>query len=335
MAFRNVDGILGHRCIDLEERVSGHPMKTSSAICCVAMLGMATAVNCRAGPVELEKEFMSPSAAARPWVYWWWLNGCVSRDGIVRDLDHMKAKGISGALVFHAGEGETPFRIEFMSPQWRELFKFAVAEAARRQIVIGFNVCSGWNAGGPWVQPDEAAQTLAFKAVEAHGPGKVTLKLAPPKPEKSEYYADIAVLAWRCTVTVEGKPAVCERQTMTDLTGKLHEDQLMWDVPGGSWVVVRFGHYVPLRAHTKCTGGDQHLEIDPLRADAMDRHFAATAGVLIQDVKEHVGRTFQYVHIDSGEIGNPDWTPAFRKEFKKRRGYDPLPYLGRPRGPDR
>jgi hypothetical protein len=81
----------------------------------------------------LARDFAQPPESARAWCYWWWLNGCVTRDGIVRDLDHMKAKGISGALVFHAGEGETPFQIEFMSPKWRELFKFAVAEAARQR----------------------------------------------------------------------------------------------------------------------------------------------------------------------------------------------------------
>ncbi len=95
----------------------------------------------------------------------------------------------------------------------------------------------------------------------------------------------------------------------------------------GHWMVVRFCHYVHPRAKTKCTGGRSYLEIDPLRADAMDRHFAATAGVLCGDVEEHVGKTFRYVHIDSGEIGQPDWTPAFREEFKKRRGYDPFPCL--------
>lgn len=290
-------------------------------------MGIAAAAAYGAESAALEKDFVSPPASAKPWCYWWWLNGCVTQDGIVRDLDHMQAKGISGALVFHAGEGETPFRIEFMSPRWRELFKFAVAEAARRQIVVGFNVCGGWNAGGPWVRPEKAAQTLGFRAAAVRGPRQATLELPPFKPARTEHYGDIAVLAWRFTAPVKGKPAVCQRETMTDLTAELRGDQLTWDAPAGKWVVVRFGHYVHPRAHTKCTGGGRFLEIDPLRADVMDRHFAATAGALIADLPEYVGKTFQYVHIDSGEIGKPDWTPALREEFQKRRGYDPFPYL--------
>ena len=280
-----------------------------------------------AAQTPLERDFTTPPDASKAWCYWWWLNGCVTHDGILRELDHMKEKGIGGALVFHAGTGDTPFQVEFMSPQWRELFAFTVREAAKRKIVIGFNVCGGWNAGGPWVKPEEAAQTLGFKAVLARGPHRVTLVLPSPKPPQSEYYRDVAVLAWQYTIPVKGQPALCRRETMVDLTSKLQGDQLTWDAPAGNWVVVRFGHYVHPRAHTKCTGGESYLELDPLRADAMDRHFQATVGVLLADVKEHVGKTFQYLHIDSGEIGKPDWTPAFREEFRKRRGYDPFPCL--------
>lgn len=287
----------------------------------------------------IERDFAQPPDAAKPWVYWWWLNGCVTKNGIARDLDHMKNKGIGGALVFHAGKGETPWRTEFMSKAWRDLFKFAVEEAARRKIVIGLNLCAGWNAGGPWVAPEEAARTLRFNSVETHGGKTTPLSIPAPKPKRhaavagaptannGDSYRDIAVLAWRVTRDSNGKTTVCRKDTFVDLTDRMRGDRLTWDVPAGDWVVVRFGHDVGRRAQTKYTGDGAYLEIDPLRADAMDRHFEATAGVLIKDVKEHVGTTFQYVHIDSGEIGKPDWTPAFREAFRQRRGYDPLPYL--------
>jgi hypothetical protein len=299
---------------------------------------------------RLERGFRTPPETARAWCYWWWLNGCVTRDGIVRDLDHMKRQGIGGALVFHAGEGETPFRLKFMSKEWRALFKFAVEEAAKRGIVIGLNLCAGWNAGGPWVKPEEAVQTLGFKVERVRGGKSVNLAIAAPKPAKMDdlaaklrrdpglaadvttaedhrYYRDIATLAWSVTGDSKAGTSVCCKDTFVDLTDRIQGDQLAWQAPAGDWAIVRFGHFVGARGHTKCTGGNVYLEIDPLRPDTMDRHFAATAGVLIDAVKPHVGKTFQFVHIDSGEVGKPDWTPALREEFRKRRGYDPLPYL--------
>jgi len=155
----------------------------------------------------------------------------------------------------------------------------------------------------------------------------VTVRLPISDSAHQEFYQDIAVLAWRCAELDTAAQGVCRSDTMLDLTNMLKGDQLTWDAPEGRWTVVRFGHYVHPRAHTKCTGGKRCFEIDPLRRDAMDRHFAATVGLLVEDVQEHVGKTFRYVHIDSGEIGKPDWTPAFQEEFQKRRGYDCWPYL--------
>ena len=72
-----------------------------------AALGLAAgllAMTSRASD-RLEDGFRNPPASARPWVYWWWLDGGVSKDGITRDLEEMERQGIAGALLFDAGEG--------------------------------------------------------------------------------------------------------------------------------------------------------------------------------------------------------------------------------------
>jgi hypothetical protein len=85
----------------------------------------------------------------------------------------MKNVGISGALVFHAGpvENKTPFTTEFMSPRWRELFRYAVEQAALRDIEIGLNLCDGWNAGGPWITEAFAMSTRHKTKAAAGTPG--------------------------------------------------------------------------------------------------------------------------------------------------------------------
>ncbi len=64
-----------------------------------------------------------------------------------------------------------------------------------------------------------------------------------------------------------------------------------------------------------------------MSAAAMDAHFAETGAKLIADAGPLVGKTLQYFHIDSWELGQPTWTPQMREEFQRRRGYDPLPLL--------
>ena len=64
-----------------------------------------------------------------------------------------------------------------------------------------------------------------------------------------------------------------------------------------------------------------------MSAAAMDAHFAETGAKLIADAGPLAGKTLQYFHIDSWELGQPTWTPRMREEFQRRRGYDPLPWL--------
>ena len=106
-------------------------------------------------------EFLNTPDQYKKWVYWWWLKGWMDEEGIRADLDHMKDMGISGALVFHAGpaNNQTPFTTEFLSSRWRQLFRYAVEQAALRHIEIGLNMCDGWNAGGPWITPELAIST--------------------------------------------------------------------------------------------------------------------------------------------------------------------------------
>ena len=46
-----------------------------------------------------------------------------------------------------------------------------------------------------------------------------------------------------------------------------------------------------------------------------------------QHLGPYLGKSFKHFLIDSYEAGTQSWTPAFRTEFQKRKGYDPLPWL--------
>jgi hypothetical protein len=114
---------------------------------------------------------------------------------------------------------------------------------------------------------------------------------------------------------------VVDLTTQMDKTGRL-----AWDVPAGKWTVLRFG-YCPTGALVQPT--KQGLECDKMSKDALNVHFKALLAQLIADVGPLAGRgkTLVAAHIDSWEAGPLNWTPLFREEFRKRRGYDPLLFL--------
>jgi hypothetical protein len=305
------------------------------------------------GGTALRRAFFAPPDDSKAWCYWWWLDGAASQEGITADLEAMKQQGISGALLFNAGDGGplAPKGPPFMSPPWREYFRFALREAARLGIDMAVNLCSGWDCGGPWVTLDDAVKDLVWQETVIEGPGRIDQVLArasgkvPTAPAPWDWttpgvdslarYRDIAVLA--CRETGDG---VWRMEGIRDLTRAVTEDgRLRWEAPPGRWSVLRFGYVVRTRANvTADPYGAYHQtsfpgspivawEIDPMSAAAMDRHFAHTGAKLIEDAGPLVGTTLKYFHIDSWEIGDPMWTVRLIEEFRSRRGYDPTRYL--------
>jgi hypothetical protein len=274
----------------------------------------------------LEQSFKTPPASAQAWCYWWWLNGQASKEGITRDFEEMKKQGISGALLFDAETGgeAVPLGPAFMSTEWRELFKFAVSEADRLGITLTANICRTWNAGGPWVTAEHGIKKITYSASQFKGPGKAELVL-PKSQGKMRYYRDIAVLACPLPDGFSGKKEVWKSDQMMDVTQFMDtEGRLVWDAPAGNWSILRIG----FQAKGMCvTKSKDAVEIDPMSAEAMDLHFANTGAKMIEDAGPLAGKTFQYLHIDSWEIKQPDWTAKMPEEFLKRRGYDLTKWL--------
>ena len=113
-----------------------------------------------------------------------------------------------------------------------------------------------------------------------------------------------------------------------DISDKLNEKGLLsWNVPAGRWIILRMGH--TSTGHTNYIGGaGLGLECDKLNPDAVRIQFDHWAGEIIRkvgpDLTDRVLKTF---HVDSWECGSQNWSPVFRDEFLRRKGYDLLPYL--------
>src|SRR5438034_1623007 len=85
---------------------------------------------------ELRGNFLQPPPSARPWVYWFWLNGNVTRAGITADLEAMQRVGIGGAILLDVVQDIPPGPVLFGSPEWRGLFRHTMAEGGRLGLPI-------------------------------------------------------------------------------------------------------------------------------------------------------------------------------------------------------
>ena len=120
---------------------------------------------------EISEVFKNPDDFnAKPWCFWYWMHGAVTKEGITTDLEAMKQNGLGGtylmpikSIEMNPGLGGT---VRQLSPQWYEMVDWAMQEADRLGLKLGMHICDGFAlAGGPWITPEESMQEVVMTAV--------------------------------------------------------------------------------------------------------------------------------------------------------------------------
>lgn len=183
----------------------------------IAAAAMAAAVSCtvddRCDVESLRAGFVSPPDASRPGVYWYFMDGNMTREGITKDLESMKEAGIGYVVFLEVNVGVPRGNVDFMSREWKDCFVHAVHECERLGIVMTLGTGPGWaGSGGPWVKGEESMQHLVPGVTDVTGGSRQTVLLPVPAPRNPyfgegaftpelherwrDYYTDIAVLAF-------------------------------------------------------------------------------------------------------------------------------------------
>jgi hypothetical protein len=168
----------------------------------------------------LLRGFENPPDSAKPRVWWHWMSGNITKAGIQADLEWMKRVGIGGFQNFDAGLNTPQIvekRLVFMTPEWKDAFKYAATLADQLGLEMAIAGSPGWSeSGGPWVQPAQAMKKYVWTETRVEGGQPFTGML--PKPPSTtgpyqnipggrgfgpdpvsppEFYADSAVIAYR------------------------------------------------------------------------------------------------------------------------------------------
>ncbi len=184
---------------------------------------------------ELEAGFASPPAEARPRTWWYWMNGCVTKEGITADLEAMKAAGLAEAQMFTVqqhmiGTDGRPVQgdVLFMSPRWREMVRHALVECHRLGLEFTVLTCEGWGqGGGRWVKPAESMQKVVWSTAQVVGGRTVPLAIERPMPEP-HHYTDIALLGFPTAPGEESErpPLLSASATVTRLSARSIAEQV-------------------------------------------------------------------------------------------------------------
>lgn len=162
-----------------------------------AILGVTlsiSGISCSSDP--LESGFKNPSNQVQTSVYWYWISGNISEEGVKKDLYAMKEAGINRAFIGSMGvEGiETPYeKVAFGSEEWWKILHTALKTATELGIEIGIFNSPGWSqSGGPWIKPEQAMRYLTSTSCQIEGGKKISIQLDKP----SKDFQDVRVIAF-------------------------------------------------------------------------------------------------------------------------------------------
>ncbi|MDX2190921.1 MAG: glycosyl hydrolase, partial [Bacteroidota bacterium] len=147
-----------------------------------------------------EQEFLKPSSENKVHTWWHWVQRSITKEGITKDLENMKAQGVVQATILNVGllddkKYGVP-QVFFGSNEYYDLFQWALQEAKRLGITIGAHNCDGWSSsGGPWITPEKSMKMFTWSKVNISGGKNVSLTLPTPFM-RDNFYKDVAVVAF-------------------------------------------------------------------------------------------------------------------------------------------
>jgi len=166
-------------------------MKRFSLLATIFLASMLCLPSCSEAPSQkasedLEEGFSNPPMESRPRIWWHWMNGNITKDGLQKDLQWFNRIGLGGVHIFDAAY-DTPQivkrRVKYMSPQWKELFQMSIAMADSMGMEVAIAASPGWSeTGGPWVSKQEAMKKIVWSETfldASTAEGNVTLSEPP------------------------------------------------------------------------------------------------------------------------------------------------------------
>jgi hypothetical protein len=238
---------------------------------------------------RLWQQFVAPPNEAKPRVWWHWMKGNITKEGIRKDLLWMHQSGIGGLQNFDASiitPQVVSKPLSYMTPEWKDAFGFATHLADSLGLEMAIAGSPGWSeSGGPWVAKKDGMKKIVWSERRLKGgqPFSGTLPKPPtitgtfqdipyqpdlgapltgPTPQ---YYQDIAVLAYRLPaadvwlpeltpkLTSSGGTFTLEKLTDGDLatSSLLPTDTLK----GYGWIQYEFAQPQTIKAVTVVGGG--------------------------------------------------------------------------------
>lgn len=243
---------------------------------------------------SLEDDFITPPESVKTSVYWYWMCGNISKEGVVKDLQEMKKVGINRVFIGH--NYFDPYvggkNIRLLSDEWWDILHTALKTAGNLDIEVGMFNSPGWTqAGGPWVKPEQSMRFLNSSEIKVKGPLKLQTKIKKP----DEDFQDVKVIAY--PTYIDGEETLNMQNANINFDTSLGDLEKMFDGDKSSDIKLaqNVNYYIELKTEKDFTA--RSLIVYP-------SHNNINAVVELQAKKNGSYRTISNFIIDWHNLGN-------------------------------
>jgi hypothetical protein len=262
---------------------------------------------CR-GPAG-DRSWPEVTAENRPWARWWWMGNAVDEPNLTALLTDYQQAGLGGLEIcpIYGVKGAEDKFLQFLSPAWMKMLAHTTGQADKLGLGIDLTTGTGWPFGGPQVTEQTSSMKVLFERYSVD-PDQQPFSARMPKDSKAKL---------ACLIAVSGDGR------RLDLTDQVHDGQIQWQAPEGSWTVYELSTRCPIQKVKRASPGSEGNVVDPYSVTALDSYLSE----FDKSFSEFKG-TMPRTHFhDSFEYFDANWTPDFLNEFQKRRGYDLRDYI--------
>ncbi|MEP6673614.1 MAG: glycosyl hydrolase [Ferruginibacter sp.] len=283
----------------------------------------------------------------KPWTRWWWEGSAVNKKDLTWNLEQYAKAGLGGVEVtpIYGVYGHEKEFINFLSPQWMQMFVHTLNESKRLGIGVDLANATGWPFGGPWVTDADASKTVYYKSYmlnageslsepvqykqealvrsAANKTVSIDSVLQPPSKNKNLQSLALDQIIYPGNLPLQALIAYSDDKQIVNITAKVAANgKLNWVTPAGKWTL--YALFVGLHGKMVERGapGGEGYAIDHFSSAAANNYFKkfddAFKGYDISYLRSFFNDSYE---VDDAR-GQSNWTGDLFEEFKKRKGYD-------------
>ena len=281
---------------------------------------------------RLYQLFKEPPTESRPFVRWWWNGDKIEKEEIARELRLLKEAGIGGVEINPVQfpvitDDKGVQSVQWLSSQWIDLLSYTLTEANNIGLICDLIVGSGWPFGGEYLTGEQRSQVVVIVAQNIAGPVDYevprNMLFEEADPDITSPYDGRTMDILSLKLAPEHLDSMKE---VRDLSDQVNEEIIQCRVPEGNHV---------LYALVRVNGFMEVINGAPGASGPVLNHFNKEAvGIYLNRMSDTIQKQIgplsgkiRALFTDSMELEGANWCADMEEEFRRRRGYDLLPYL--------